>query len=334
MFEGLEKSINDMLSDIKKLKDSFEQTLKKKEAHYAATVSRYDNLSKTGDNVVKSLQKQNDVAAEYVSSIKAANEKMLNEIENTQKTIDNITTEIVACNDLLIEFETRCEDVDARIEQIKAKVLSVAETMNELQRTQDNFARNTKTQYSDFCATTERKQQELSDDVKKIKATTMSTMSQAQADMAKTVKDAVSKLTNDINKESDKLKNIVGDMREYVTKTKNEVSDTCASFIKDQNEAKRNGETIIASFKEELDRYDDKRAMLDSSFAVSLDKIQSLSNEVKYIQDTQIANYSVATDEAKKYWEQSIINIINNNMEVVEVKSGLFKKNYMIRVKM
>lgn len=71
----------------------------------------------------------------------------------------------------------------------------------------------------------------------------------------------------------------------------------------------------------------------DSALNDSLSRIDAYSQKIENIKSEQVENYRVATDEAKKLWEKAILNIINDRIEIVEEKEGMFKKKYIFKIR-
>lgn len=71
----------------------------------------------------------------------------------------------------------------------------------------------------------------------------------------------------------------------------------------------------------------------DSALNDSLSRIDAYSQKIENIKSEQVENYRVATDEAKKLWENAILNIINDRIEIVEEKEGMFKKKYIFKIR-
>lgn len=71
----------------------------------------------------------------------------------------------------------------------------------------------------------------------------------------------------------------------------------------------------------------------DSALNDSLSRIDAYSQKIENIKSEQVENYRVATDEAKKLWEKAILNIINDRIEIVEEKEGMFRKRYLFKIR-
>lgn len=71
----------------------------------------------------------------------------------------------------------------------------------------------------------------------------------------------------------------------------------------------------------------------DSALNDSLSRIDAYSQKIENIKSEQVENYRVATNEAKKLWEKAILNIINDRIEIVEEKEGMFKKKYIFKIR-
>lgn len=148
---------------------------------------------------------------------------------------------------------------------------------------------------------------------------------------------------DDLKKYADRIKSDAQNIDKKISDTNSEltkISDQIKLIKKAQYDIKteqltieNKGTDIINNLKKAESDYHDKTNSIALEFTKNLNKVNGLSLEVEKVKNHEITNYFTSTDEAKKKWEQAIIEIINDNMEVTEIKEGLFKKKYIITKK-
>lgn len=148
--------------------------------------------------------------------------------------------------------------------------------------------------------------------------------------------DDLKKYADRIRTDAQSIDKKVSDINSELSKTSDKIrliKETQDDLKSEQLDIKNKGNDIINNLKKAESDYQSKTNSIDLEFTKNSIKINNLSLEVEKVKNREIANYFTSTDEAKKKWEQAIIEIINDNMEVTEIKEGLFKKKYIITKK-
>ena len=111
------------------------------------------------------------------------------------------------------------------------------------------------------------------------------------------------------------------------------ILSTQMDFAAKQDTLEKKYATLTDTFNLAIDKLHVQINQSDSALNDSLSRINAYSQKIENIKSEQVENYRVVTDEAKKLWENAILNIINDRIEIVEEKEGMFKKRYIFKIR-
>lgn len=241
-----------------------------------------------------------------VNDIDKKIEALISDIEGLRKQYDNA---IKAKEEEYAKLVKRTADLNSSIESLIASISDKSKTADkqlldiiDMSKTLDNIVKNN----ARSIETTKKQKADIENAFTKIRSDT--------DDLGKKVA-TMKSFYDDIKRQMDTIKKEQEELEKKHTSIKNKSEDT------------------IANLKIAETAYYNKANAINMEFVKGTNKIKSLSDSVDKIQNSQIVNYDVATGEAKKHWEDAIIEIINNNMEIVEMKEGVFKKRFVLTKK-